>query len=153
MKRTNVNLQRIQQVVGEWIDRNAYIALRISLGVVFFWFGFLKFFPDVSPAQDVATRTISVMTFGLIPERLSILLLATWECAIGIGFLTGRFQRFTLILLFGQMIGTFTPLFFFPGEVFRIAPIVPTLEGQYIIKNIVIVSAGLVIGARVLRNR
>ncbi len=152
MKTSKINLQTIQQAVGEWMNRNAYTALRVSLGVVFFWFGFLKFFPNVSPAQDVAIRTISVMTFGLIPERLSILLLATWECAIGIGFLTGQLQRFTLLLLFGQMIGTFTPLFFFPGEVFRIAPLVPTLEGQYIIKNIVIVCAGFVIGAKVLRK-
>lgn len=152
MKTIKIDLQTMQQVVGEWMNRNAYTALRVSLGVVFFWFGFLKFFPDVSPAQDVAIRTIGVMTFGLIPEKISIFLLAIWECAIGLGFLTGRFQRFTLLLLFGQMLGTFTPLFFFPGEVFRIAPVVPTLEGQYIIKNIVIVSAGFVIGARVLRK-
>ena len=123
--------------------------LRISLGIVFFWFGVLKFFPGLSPAQELATRTISVLTFGAIPPDVSILLLATWECVVGLGLIFGLFMRATLLLLLLQMVGTMTPIVFFPGEVFTRVPYAPTLEGQYIIKNIVLVSAGLVLGATV----
>jgi uncharacterized membrane protein YphA (DoxX/SURF4 family) len=123
--------------------------LRLTLGIIFFWFGFLKFFPGLSPAQDLAVRTISKLSFDLIPASLSILILAVWECIIGLGLISGRFLRATLFLLFLQMIGTVTPVFFFPQEVFTTIPYAPTLEGQYIIKNLVLVSAGLVIGATV----
>jgi len=138
--------------VISWMDRYGVTLLRISMGIVFFWFGFLKLFPGLSPAQDLATRTIEVLTFGLIGPKVSIIILAIWECLIGLGFLTGKFLRATLVLLFAQMLGTITPLFFFPGEAFTAIPYAPTLEGQYIIKNIVLISAGLVIGGT-LRKR
>lgn len=129
--------------------RYGVLLLRLTLGIIFFWFGILKFFPGLSPAQDLAVRTISVLSFELIPPSTSILILATWECLIGIGLISGRFLRATLLLLFLQMIGTATPIFLFPQEVFTEIPYAPTLEGQYIIKNLVLVSAGLVIGATV----
>src|SRR3972149_7355778 len=129
--------------------RYGIVLLRISLGVVFFWFGALKFFPGLSPAQDLAARTISVLTFGLVPPDISVPVLALWECVIGLGLITGVFMRGTLLLLFLQMLGTITPLFFFPSEAFMRLPYAPTLEGQYIIKNIVLISAGLIIGATV----
>lgn len=132
-----------------WMAKTGIVFLRISIGVIFFWFGVLKFFPGLSPAQDLATRTIDMMTFGLMPAQLSLFLLATWECIIGLGMITGRFMRLTLLLLFGQMAGTLTPLIFFPHETFMVFPIAPTMEGQYIIKNIALVSAGIVIGATV----
>ncbi|HEU4724776.1 MAG TPA: hypothetical protein VFU59_05685, partial [Candidatus Eisenbacteria bacterium] len=75
------------------------------------------------------------------------------ECAIGLGLIFGIFMRATLLLLVLQMIGTMTPLVFFPHEVFTRIPYAPTMEGQYIIKNIVLVSAGLVIGATVRGGR
>ena len=127
--------------------------LRVSLGIVFFWFGTLKFFPGLSPAQDLATHTIELLTFGLIPAQVSIPMLAAWECLIGIGLIFGLFMRATLFLLFLQMLGTITPIFLFPQEVFTHIPYAPTLEGQYIIKNIVLISAGLVIGATVREGR
>ncbi len=87
------------------------------------------------------------LTFGLIPPDTARLLLALLEVAIGIGLLTNRFIRLTLLFLFGQMAGTVTPLFLFPDQIWVRPPFVPTLEGQYIIKNLILVSAGLVIGA------
>lgn len=136
-----------------WMARCGIPILRLSLGIVFFWFGVLKFFPGLSPAQDLATRTIDLLTFGLLPARISILALATWECLIGLGLITGRYMRLTLFLLWLQMLGTITPIFFFPAEVFAHVPYAPTLEGQYIIKNLVLISAGLVIGATVRGGR
>jgi uncharacterized membrane protein YphA (DoxX/SURF4 family) len=141
---------QIEVGAGRWMKRNAYTFLRISIGVIFLWFGVLKFFPGFSPAQDLAIRTISQLSFNLISASSAIIILATWECLIGLGFIGGRFQKVTLLLLFLQMLGTFTPIFLFPNEIFTVIPYAPTLEGQYIIKNIVIVSAGFVLGARIL---
>lgn len=149
MDSIRARFDRVDVQVTNWMARFGIPFLRISLGIVFLWFGVLKFFPGLSPAQDLATRTIAILTFGLIPSSVSILVLAAWESLIGIGLITGVFMRATLFLLFLQMPGTITPLFFFPHEVFTRVPYAPTLEGQYIIKNIVLISAGLVIGATV----
>lgn len=141
--------ERIDKAITGWMARYGVLLLRISVGVVFFWFGILKFFPDMSPAQDLATETISLLTFGLVQPALSLPVLAAWEVLIGLGLITGLFMRTTLLLLALQMLGTITPLFLFPDATWQVFPISPTLEGQYIIKNMVLVSAGIVIGATV----
>jgi uncharacterized membrane protein YkgB len=123
--------------------------LRVSLGVVFLWFGALKFFPGLSPASDLAARTIEALSFGIVKPSVSVPLLAGWECLIGLGLLFGIYMRATLLLLAVQMAGTLTPLLLFPSEVFTRVPYAPTLEGQYIIKNAVLISAAIVIGATV----
>jgi uncharacterized membrane protein YphA (DoxX/SURF4 family) len=142
-------LNRIDARITRWMAEHGVPLLRVSLGVIFLWFGFLKFFPGLSPAQDLAVRTVTVLTFGKIPPWISINVLALWECVIGLGLIFGVFMRATLLLLFVQMLGTITPLFLFPQEAFFRFPYAPTLEGQYIIKNLVLVSAGIVIGATV----
>jgi uncharacterized membrane protein YkgB len=139
----------LDRTLTRWMARYGVTLLRISLGLVFFWFGILKFFPGLSPAQDLATRTIELLTFGLVESAVSLPVLAAWEVVIGLGLITGWYMRVTLLLLILQMAGTVTPLFLFPAETFTVLPIGPTLEGQYIIKNIVLVSAGIVIGATV----
>ncbi len=140
---------QIDSKITAWMARYGIVLLRVSLGLAFFWFGFLKFFPGLSPAEALATRTIEVMTFGLIRPEMSIYILAAWETLIGLGLIFGVWMRATLLLLFLQMLGTMTPLFFFPAEVFTRIPYAPTLEGQYIIKNLVLISAGIVLGATV----
>ena len=132
-----------------WMAAYGVVLLRISLGIVFFWFGVLKFFPGLSPAQDLATRTIDLLTFGLVPPQITIPVLALWECVIGLGLMFNLFMRVTLLLLWVQMLGTITPLVLFPNEAFVRIPYAPTLEGQYIIKNLVLISASIVIGATV----
>ncbi len=123
--------------------------MRLSLGVIFFWFGALKFFPGLSPAEDLATRTMGLLSGGWISPPTALIVLALWECAVGLGLLFGLFLRLTLLLLFVQMLGTITPMFLFPQDVFTHFPYAPTLEGQYIIKNLVLIAAGLAIGATV----
>ncbi len=144
---------RADAAITTWMARHGIRLLRISLGVVFFWFGVLKFFPGLSPATELASRTIDALTFGLVPRGVAINVLAAWECAIGLGLLFGVAMRATLLLLFVQMLGTITPIFLFPELVFTRVPYAPTLEGQYIIKNVVLVSAGIVIGATVRGGR
>lgn len=135
--------------VTKWMATKGIILLRLSIGLIFLWFGVLKFFEGLSPAENIAIDTIDTITFKLLPEKVIIYGLASLESIIGIGLLFNLFLRETLLLLFLQMIGTFTPIFLFPQEVFHVFPYSLTLEGQYIIKNLVIVSAGIVIGATV----
>ena len=135
--------------ITQWMARYGVVILRVAVGVVFLWFGALKFFPNLSPAQTLAVDTIDVLTFGLLPGGISLVLLATLECAIGLGLISGKLMRLTLFLLAFQMVGAASPLLLFPGQSFTAFPYAPTLEGQYIIKNVVLVSAGLVIGATV----
>ena len=142
-------LQRLDCAITEWMARFGPTLLRVSLGIVFLWFGLLKFFPNLSPAQELATRTISILTGDVIRPSVSLPLLAGWECLIGLGLLLGRGLRGILLLLYVQMLGTLTPLVLFPHELFARIPYAPTLEGQYIIKNLVLISAGIVVGATV----
>lgn len=146
-------LDIVDQNITRWLARYSLPFLRFGMGVVFLWFGALKFFPGLSPAEDLALRTIDLLTLGLIPAGLSLGLLASLECVIGLGFLTGKYMRLTLVLLAFQMAGALSPLVLFPGEVFDPSLYAPTLEGQYIIKNLVLIGAGLVIGATVRGGR
>jgi uncharacterized membrane protein YphA (DoxX/SURF4 family) len=139
--------------ITSWMARHGLPLLRISLGLVFLWFGALKFFPGLSPAQDLAARTIEALSFGTVHANVSVPLLAAWECLIGLGLVFGIFMRATLLLLAVQMAGTLMPLVLFPGEVFTRIPYAPTLEGQYIIKNAVLISAAIVLGATVRGGR
>jgi uncharacterized membrane protein YphA (DoxX/SURF4 family) len=141
--------ERLDRRITVALAASAIPLLRIALGAVFLWFGVLKFFPGLSPAQDLATRTIEQLTFGLVPPGVSLPVLASWEVLIGVGLLSGRFLRATLLLLAVQMAGTLTPLLLFPAETFTVFPIAPTLEGQYILKNVVLVAAAMVVGATV----
>ena len=117
-------------------------ALRISLGVIFIWFGLLKVFGD-SPANDLITKTV----YWFNPD-VFIPILGLWEAAIGICLLFPFFNRLGLFLLALQMPGTFLPLILLPEVCFISFPFNLTLEGQYIVKNLVLIGAAMVVGAR-----
>lgn len=135
--------------LAHWMADHGIAFLRISIGIIFLWFGLIKFFSGLSPIEDLALRTVRVLTFNMFSDSAMAAGLATLECLIGIGLLTGIFLRATLLLLMLQLIGAISPVFIFPHEVFKIIPIVPTLSGQYIIKDIVIISAGILLGGTV----
>jgi uncharacterized membrane protein YphA (DoxX/SURF4 family) len=118
--------------------------LRIGLGIIFFWFGILKFFPGVSPAEGLVRNTV----YFINPD-LFLPILAAWETVIGLGLITGKFMRLTLLLLFLQMPGTALPIVILPDVVWNSFPFALTLEGQYIIKNLVLIGGGLVLGGTV----
>ncbi len=139
--------QRFDQLdrrITQWMAAHGITLLRISMGVVFFWFGALKLVPGLSPAEGLVRATIT-----FLPMEFFLPLLAVWEMAIGLGFITGRAMRLTILLLFLQMPGTMSPLVLRPDLVWSQFPIGLTLEGQYIAKNLVLISAALVIGATV----
>jgi len=146
-------LDLIDVRVTAWMARHGVTLTRVALGIVFLWFGILKYVPEWSPASDLASRTVATLTGGRVPPAFALPFLATWEVLIGLGLLTGTFLRITLLLLFLQMLGTLMPLVLFPSETFTRLPYAPTLEGQYILKNMVLVAAAIVVGATVRGGR
>ena len=134
----------VDRAITTWMARYGLRILRIGLGVVFFWFGVLKFFPGASPAEDLVRNTVY-----FVDPDLFIPVLAAWEALIGLGLIFGKYMRVTLLLLFLQMPGTAMPLVLLPQVVWIDFPFVLTLEGQYIIKNLVLIGAGIVLGGTV----
>ena len=116
--------------------------LRYALGIVYFHFGLLKFFPDLSPAEMLASQTVMAVSLHWLDAHSALLFLATLECAIGLWLILDFLPRLTFALFIAHMIGTFMPLFLLPELTFKIAPFAPNVEGQYIFKNIVFIAAG-----------
>lgn len=116
-------------------QRNVLISA--GLGLVYFWFGFLKFFSGLSPAEVLAGSTIEKLTLGVIAPDLGLPLLAIWECAIGLLLLVGVCRKCALIAALVHITLTFTPMFVFPELCFTTVPYGLTLIGQYIVKNVV----------------
>lgn len=139
--------QRVEKRTVEWMAANGISLLRVSEGIVFLWFGALKFIPSASPAEGLATATIGKLSFGLLSGPAALVVLAVLETAIGLALVSGLYVRVALGLLFMQMAGTLTPLALFPSQTFTSFPFAPTMEGQYILKNLVLISAAIVIGA------
>jgi len=113
---------------------------RFALFVVFFWFGILKVI-GLSPASEVVQNLFN-QTVPFIAFPTFLILFGLFECLIGILFLIRGAERVVIPLLFIHMFTTFGPLVLLPSETWQ-AFFVPTLEGQYIIKNLVIIAAAL----------
>lgn len=137
----------LDPLITKWMAKHGIKLLRYSIAIIFIWFGALKFFPGMSPAEQLALSTIEVLTFSLVPAVFSQYALAFFEVTIGVLMLSGKFIRLTILMLLVQMGGTMSPLFLFPDLVFAQPPFALTIEGQYIIKNLVVISAAIVIGA------
>jgi uncharacterized membrane protein YphA (DoxX/SURF4 family) len=115
--------------------------LETSIGLIYIWFGALKLFPSLSPAETLAKNTIDILSCGLIPSSVSFLLLAVWETLIGGLLLINIQTKIVVKVAIIHMVFTFSPLFIFPGECFNVVPFQLTLVGQYILKNLILVSA------------
>jgi uncharacterized membrane protein YkgB len=129
------------------MDRNGIRLLRLSLGVIFVWFGLLKTV-GMSPASELVTRTVY-----WFPPEVFIPILGWWEFLIGLCLIVRPWVRVALFLLFLQMPGTALPLVLLPDLCFTSVPFGLTLEGQYIIKNLVLISASIVVGGTVRGSR
>jgi uncharacterized membrane protein YkgB len=123
------SFDRIDRAITRWMARYGLIIMRVGLGVVFFWFGALKLVPGLSPAEELVRNT----TYFVDPD-LFLPVLAIWEMLIGLGLILGRFMRV-------------------PEAVWTEFPHGLTLEGQYIVKNLVLIGAGLVLGGTVRGGR
>jgi len=137
-------LDKLDQAIAGTMARIGVPFTRIGIGIVFLWFGALKLVPGLSPAEELVRNTI----YFFDPE-VFLPVLAVWEMLIGLGMITGKFMRLTILLLFLQMPGTALPLVLLPDAVWTQFPYGLTLEGQYIVKNLVIIGSALVIGGQV----
>ncbi len=139
-----MSVQAIDITLIHFFKRVSVPVARFSLFVVFFWFGLLKV-AGLSPASGVVERlfehTVPFMSFGNF-----LILFGIFECLIGLLFLIRGVERIVIPLLFIHMITTFGPLIFLPSETWQ-AFMVPTLEGQYIIKNLVIIATAIGVAA------
>lgn len=147
----NNNLGRIDYSVSKGMWRLSKPALRISFAVIFIWFGILKPL-GISPAEGLLKQTVTWLPFGSPNNWLYII--GCWEVLIGILFLFKKTSKIAIALLFLQMIGTFMPLVFLPDITFQNGnPLILTMEGQYIVKNVLIISAALVLGGDFYRKK
>ncbi|HUR86440.1 MAG TPA: DoxX family protein [Solirubrobacteraceae bacterium] len=144
-----MRLVTIEAACQRWLIANSIAILRVSLGAVFLVFGLLKFFPGVSPAQALVERTADILLLGLIPGSVALVLVATLECVIGLCLVSGRCMRPAVCLLLVQLIGILSPLVLLFGTLFAGPHGAPTLEGQYVLKDVVLVAAALVLAATV----
>ena len=140
--------RKISAFMGRW----GTVAVRVSFGIIFIWFGILKPL-GISSAEPLVIATVPWLPVFYGETWVSII--GWWEVAIGIAFLFRRSIRVAVALLAIQMVGTFMPLVFLPEVTFQAGhfPYGPTLEGQYIIKNLMIISAALVVGGTVRENK
>lgn len=136
----------VDAAIAGWMNRHGHVFLRISMGIIFIWFGLLKSFGR-SPVNDLVARTV----YWFDPD-IFIPVLGWWEFAIGACFLIRPMIRIGIFLLFLQIGGTFLPLIILPDVCFQKFPFVLTIEGQYIVKNLLIISAAIVIGGTVRRQ-
>ncbi len=153
MKSSTQIFDNVDRAITNWMARLSIPYLRVSLALIFVWFGALKFFPGMSPTIDLIERTTDIISLGSIPASVAIYALASTECLIGFGLLFNVLMRTTLLLLFLQMLATSTPIVLLPEVVFARPPFALTMEGHHIIKNLVLIGAGLVLGANVRSNK
>jgi uncharacterized membrane protein YkgB len=130
-------------VVSGWMERHGYRLLRIAMGIVFIWFGALKPL-GLSPAEALVAKATA-----WIPVPGFLYILTVWEIAIGVCFLFKPLVRWGVVLLFLHMPGTLLPLITLPEETFVRFPFALSLEGQYIVKNLVLIAAGIVLGGQI----
>jgi putative oxidoreductase len=144
----------LENAVHRLLIRYSISVLRISVGAVFLGFGFLKFFPGASPAERLATDTTHVLFLGLVPPDVAIYIVASMECFIGVCFLigTGALMRVAIWVLAAQLVGILSPLVIEPGRLFSGPHHAPTLSGQYVLKDVILVAAGMVIAAGAFRG-
>jgi uncharacterized membrane protein YkgB len=143
-------LDRLDWILVRFMSAYGIHLLRWAIAIVYLWFGGLKLI-NASPATELVVRTV----FWLPPQQ-ALLFIGSWEVLIGVGLLFTHplILRITLFLLWLQIAGTFQVFLLLPDIAFQGGnPLLPTLEGQYAIKNLVLITGGLVIGSTVRRKR
>ena len=142
---------RAEAALKASLQRWSVPALRIALGAIFLVFGALKLFPGRSPVEDLVGRTFGKLTFGLVGGTTAMLVTAVVEVTAGaLLILGGRLTRIGLLVFAVAEVGILSPIVLLPHDVF--GPTGPTLTGQYIVKNVVLIAGALVVASRALRG-
>lgn len=148
VKRFGALFDRLDERAVRFMSAYGILLLRVSLGITFIWFGALKVF-NVSPVSDLVAETVY-----WVPPELFVPFLGFWEILVGLGLITGFFLRLTLLFFLLQMAGTFLVLLVKPDVAFQAGnPLLLTVEGEFVIKNLVLISGGLVVGSTVKRRQ
>ena len=146
-KATMQSLETIDQDIAKHMNKWGIPLIKFSFAVIFVWFGILKPL-GWSAAIPIVKATVSWLP--LFEPKVWVHIIGWWEVLIGILFLFKGTIRIAILLLFLQMSGTFLPMIFLPEVVYQNGNVfLPTMEGQYIIKNIMIISAALVVGGTI----
>jgi putative oxidoreductase len=141
-------LEGLERIAERWLVAHSITLLRLSLGVVFLAFGALKLFPGVSPAENLVKATTDLLTFGLIPGSVALAGVAVLECVIGVMLIAGgRAMRGAIYLLTIQLVGILSPVVLLTARLFSGPHHAPTLEGQYVLKDVILVAATFVLAA------
>jgi uncharacterized membrane protein YphA (DoxX/SURF4 family) len=139
-------VDRVDRALIPFLRRVSVPVLRISLGLVFVWFGLLKIF-QVSPVSELVARTVYWVDPDVVVPALGV-----FEVTVGTLLLFGRALRLAVFLLVAQLVGTFVTFLVLPNVTFRDGnPFLLTVEGEFVVKNLVLISAGLVVGTTVRR--
>lgn len=150
----SVRMRTLEAACHRWLVAYSLAILRVSVGFVFLAFGLLKFFPGVSPAQNLVETTTAILTLGLLPGGVALVLVASMETIIGLCLMSGRGMRGAIYLLLAQLVGILSPLVLLTGRLFDGAGgVAPTLEGQYVVKDLIIVGAALVLATTINGGR
>jgi putative oxidoreductase len=152
MRRLYALLLHAENVIHHQLVAHSVAVLRVAVGAVFLGFGVLKYFPGISPAEGLTRATTHLLTFGLIPGAVSLVAIATLECFSGACLITGRLMRAAIWLLAIEFVGILAPLALLPDRLFSGPHNAPTLEGQYVLKDMILVGAGMVIAAATFRG-
>lgn len=142
-----LGLRAAENFAAEMMGRYGADFTRMAIGAVFVWFGALKFFPGCCDLDVLAQQVMGMLTLHLVPVNVLLIVLATVECLIGAGLVTGKMPRTTLIALFLHLGGTLLPLLLLPGQTWKHFPYAPSFAGQYILKNFILMGAASMIGA------
>ncbi|NQT63992.1 MAG: hypothetical protein HQ556_13610 [Candidatus Marinimicrobia bacterium] len=147
-----MTFDEIDSKISTFMERWGILAVRLSFGIIFIWFGILKPL-GISSAEPLVLATVPWLP--VFEGETWVAIIGWWEVLIGLAFLFKRTIRIAIGLLALQMVGTFLPLVMLPEITFQSGffPYGPTMEGQYIIKNLMIISAALVVGGTVRRQK
>ncbi|MGH4008987.1 MAG: hypothetical protein ACRDTH_12675 [Pseudonocardiaceae bacterium] len=146
-------VERVTAAVHRLLARHSITLLRVSVGVVALGFGILKYFPGVSPAENLVETTTQMLTFGLVPDKMAMVGVATLECVIGLSLIIGRGLRVTIYLLVLWILGILSPVVLLSERLFSGPNHAPTLEGQYVLKDVILFTASLVIATTLYRSK
>ena len=148
MSRLQIRWERLDRLMIDFMTANGTRLLRVALGITFIWFGALKVVGR-SPVADLVAQTVY-----WLPPAFFVPFLGWWEVVVGVGLLLSVALRLVLLLFWLQMAGTFLVLVLRPELAFQSGnPILLTVTGEFVIKNLVLIAAGLVIGSTVPRTR
>jgi len=139
--------------IHRWLVKYSLALLRISVGLIFFSFGLLKLFPGVSPAESIVRATTDKLTLGHLSGTVALVATGAVEVVIGAMFISGQRMRAAAWLLAVQLLGVLSPLVVLAPRLFDGPHHAPTLEGQYVLKDLIIAAAAMVVASTVRGGR